>query len=165
MQTYDLTPDIIDAPEVVGRTPVKSVEIYSDGACRGNPGPGGWAAILRFKETEKAISGFERYTTNNKMEMTSVIEALRLLKEPCNVRAHVDSQYVKNGITVWIEGWKRKGWKTKDRQPVKNRELWETLDALAHKHRIEWIWVRGHSGHPENERCDELARLAIDRNT
>ena len=142
----------------------KCVEIYSDGACRGNPGPGGWAAILRFKETEKIVSGFEKHTTNNRMEMMAVIEGLRLLHDPCSVKAHVDSQYLKNGITVWIHGWKRKGWLTKDRQPVKNRELWEALDALAQKHRIEWIWVRGHSGHPENERCDELARLEIDRN-
>ena len=143
----------------------KIVEIYSDGACRGNPGPGGWAAILRFKETEKITSGFEKHTTNNRMEMMAVIEGLRLLKEPCIVKAHVDSQYLKNGITVWIHGWKRKGWMTKDRQPVKNRELWEALDALAQKHHIEWIWVRGHSGHPENERCDELARMEIARNT
>ena len=146
-------------------TTFKSVEIYSDGACRGNPGPGGWAAILRFKETEKVVSGFEKHTTNNRMEMMAVIEGLRMLQEPCCVKAHVDSQYLKNGITVWIHGWKRKGWMTKDRQPVKNRELWEALDDLAQKHRIEWIWVRGHSGHPENERCDELARGEIDRNS
>ncbi len=157
--------NMADSPENAGRGSVKIVEIYSDGACRGNPGPGGWAAILRFKGTEKVISGFERHTTNNKMEMRAVIEALRMLKEPCSVKAHVDSQYLKNGITGWIHGWKRKGWMTTDRQPVKNRELWEALDNLAQKHRIEWIWVRGHSGHPENERCDELARLEIDKNT
>ncbi len=164
MQIPDLDDKSVSSPEKAGRAAVKLVEIYSDGACRGNPGPGGWAAILRFKGKEKAISGFERLTTNNRMEMTAVIEALRLLKEPCDVKAHVDSQYVKNGITGWIHGWKRKGWKTADKQPVKNRELWELLDGLAQKHRIEWIWVRGHSGHAENERCDELARLEIDRN-
>lgn len=157
MQTSDLT-------NSDSSNPPKVVEIFSDGACRGNPGPGGWAAILRCKGTEKIVSGFEKHTTNNRMEMLAVIEGLRVLKEPCCVKAHVDSQYLKNGITVWIHGWKRKGWMTKDRQPVKNRELWEVLDLLAQKHRIEWIWVRGHSGHAENERCDELARLEIDRN-
>lgn len=164
MQISDLTESGSTGAVDSGRAPVKTVEIYSDGACRGNPGPGGWAAILRFKGTEKVVSGFERHTTNNKMEMMAVIEALRTLKEPCSVKAHVDSQYLKNGITGWIKGWKRNGWKTKDGHPVKNRELWEALDDLVRKHQIEWVWVPGHSGHPENERCDELARSEIDRN-
>jgi ribonuclease HI len=145
--------------------PVKSVDIYTDGACSGNPGPGGWAAILRYKRSEKVISGFERRTTNNRMEMTAVIEALRVLKEPCRVRVHTDSQYLRNGITAWINQWKHSGWKTRGRRPVKNRELWEAIDELSQKHRVEWIWVQGHAGHPENERCDELARREITNNT
>jgi ribonuclease HI len=144
---------------------MKIVDIYTDGACAGNPGPGGWAAILRYKDCEKEISGFERQTTNNRMEMKAVIEALGMLKEACQVRVHTDSQLLRNGITVWIHGWKRNGWRTKGRQPVKNRELWEALDELSQKHPIEWVWVRGHAGHPENERCDELARREIINNT
>lgn len=144
--------------------PVKAVDIFTDGACAGNPGPGGWAAILRYRGSEKEISGFERQTTNNRMEMRAVIEALRTLKESCRVRVHTDSQYLRNGITSWIKGWKRNGWKTKGRQPVKNRELWEELDDLCQIHRIEWVWVQGHAGHPENERCDELARQEIVKN-
>ncbi len=147
-----------------GLRPVKTTDIYTDGACSGNPGPGGWGAILRYKGSEKEISGFERQTTNNRMEMKAVIEAFRMLKEPCVVRVHTDSQYLRNGITVWINGWKRNGWKTKSRQPVKNRELWEALDELSQKHQVEWVWVQGHAGHPENERCDELARQEIIRN-
>lgn len=139
----------------------KTVDIYTDGACSRNPGPGGWAAILRYKRIEKVISGFDRRTTNNRMEMTAVIEALRRLKEPCRLRVHTDSQYLRNGITAWIDGWKRNGWKTRDRRPVKNRELWEAMDELSRKHRVEWVWVQGHAGHPENERCDELARREI----
>jgi len=145
--------------------PLKIVDIYTDGACAPNPGPGGWAAILRYKGSEKVISGFERQTTNNRMEMKAVIEALGRLKEACRVRVHTDSQFLRKGITVWIHGWKRNGWRTTDRQPVKNRELWEAIDELSQKHRIEWVWVRGHAGHPENERCDELARQEIIENT
>ena len=141
--------------------PLKIVDIFTDGACSPNPGPGGWCAILRYKGSEKVISGFERRTTNNKMEMKAVIEALQMLKQRCHVRVHTDSQYLRNGITVWINGWKRNGWKTRGRQPVKNRELWEALDNLSQVHQVEWVWVRGHAGHPENERCDELARRQI----
>ncbi len=144
---------------------LKVVHIFSDGACSGNPGPGGWGAILRYRGSEKEISGFERQTTNNRMEMMAVIEALRMLKEPCSVRVHTDSRYLRDGITLWIHGWKRNGWKTKGRQPVKNRELWELLDDLSQKHQVEWVWVEGHAGHPENERCDELARSEIIKNT
>jgi ribonuclease HI len=144
---------------------MKAIDIFSDGACSRNPGPGGWGAILRYGDKEKEISGFQKDTTNNQMEMTAVIEALRRVKEPCRITIHTDSQYLKNGITKWIKNWKRNGWKTADKLPVKNRELWELLDELSQKHEIKWEWVRGHAGHPENERCDELARMAIVRNT
>jgi ribonuclease HI len=141
------------------------VDIYTDGACAGNPGPGGWAAILRYKGSEKEISGFVDHTTNNRMEIKAVIEALRMLKEPCRVTVHTDSRYLRDGITLWIHGWKRNGWKTRDRQPVKNRELWEALDDLSQEHQMDWVWVEGHAGHPENERCDALARREISTNT
>jgi ribonuclease HI len=118
---------------------------------------------LRYKGSEKEISGFEKYTTNNRMEMKAVIEALRILKEPCKVRLHTDSRYLRDGITLWIHEWKRNGWITKGKHPVKNRELWETLDDLSRMHQIEWVWVEGHAGHPENERCDELARREISK--
>jgi len=144
---------------------LKTVDIYTDGACSGNPGPGGWAAVLRYKLNEKELSGFEKETTNNRMEMKAVIGALRMLKEPCRVRVHSDSRYLRDGITLWIDGWKRNGWMTKGKQPVKNRDLWETLDDFASKHQIQWIWVEGHSGHPENERCDQLARWEIVKNS
>ena len=139
----------------------KVVEIFSDGACSGNPGPGGWGAILRYNTAEKELSGYEPMTTNNRMEMTAVVKALQTLKEPCHVRITTDSQYLKHGITRWIQRWKRNGWMTTGREPVKNRDLWELLDAAVRKHKVEWHWVRGHRGHPENERCDELARMAI----
>lgn len=147
-----------------GAYPLKAIDIYTDGACQGNPGPGGWGAILRFKAHEKEISGYSPQTTNNQMEMRAVIEALKMLKERCRVRLHTDSQYLKNGITRWIHGWKRNGWVTSEKLPVKNRELWEELDRLSQRHEIEWVWVRGHAGHPENERCDELARNEIIKN-
>ncbi|MCU0572368.1 MAG: ribonuclease HI [Syntrophobacteraceae bacterium] len=137
------------------------VEIYSDGACSGNPGPGGWGAILRYRTAEKEISGYEPMTTNNRMEMTAVVKALQALKEPCHVRITTDSQYLKDGITRWIKRWKSNGWMTTGKEPVKNRDLWELLDAAVRRHRVEWQWVRGHQGHPENERCDDLARMAI----
>lgn len=140
---------------------LKWVEIFADGACSGNPGPGGWGAILRYKTTEKELSGYAPMTTNNRMEMTAVVEALKALKEPCRVRITTDSQYLKNGITRWIERWKSNGWLTADKESVKNRDLWEALDAAQRKHQVEWRWVRGHQGHPENERCDALARKAI----
>lgn len=140
------------------------VEIFTDGACSGNPGPGGWGALLRIGATEKELSGYDPATTNNRMELTAVIEALRALKRPVTVRVHTDSQYVQKGISEWIHGWKRRGWKTADRQPVKNADLWRMLDALTPGHKIEWLWVRGHAGHVENERVDALARQAIEEN-
>jgi ribonuclease HI len=140
------------------------VDIYTDGACSGNPGPGGWGALLRSGATERELSGYDPATTNNRMELMAVIEALRVLKRPVAARVHTDSQYVQKGISEWIHGWKRRGWKTADRQPVKNADLWQALDALAAGHRIEWLWVRGHAGHVENERVDGLARKAIEEN-
>lgn len=139
----------------------KEVEIFTDGACSGNPGPGGWGALLRYKKIEKELSGGEPLTTNNRMELTAVVEALGALKEPCHVTLHTDSKYLKDGITQWIKKWKRNGWKTGGNEPVKNRDLWEALDSVVQKHEIEWIWVKGHAGHVENERCDQLARSAI----
>jgi ribonuclease HI len=138
------------------------VDIYTDGACSGNPGPGGWGAILRHNEREKELFGYDPATTNNRMEMTAVIEALRSLKWPTPVRVHTDSQYVQKGMTEWIHGWKRRGWKTAGKDPVKNEDLWRTLDTLAAAHQVEWLWVKGHAGHPENERADELARRGIE---
>ena len=138
------------------------VEIYTDGACKGNPGVGGWGAILRFGEREKEIFGGTANTTNNRMEMTAVIEALRSLSRPCDVIVFTDSSYVQKGISEWIHGWKRNGWKTSDKKPVKNADLWQTLDQLAAGHNIEWRWVRGHAGHPENERADQLANRGVE---
>jgi ribonuclease HI len=142
----------------------ETVDIYTDGACSGNPGPGGWGALLRMGAKEKELSGYDPATTNNRMELLAVIEALRALKRPVTARVHTDSQYVQKGISEWIHGWKRRGWKTADRQPVKNADLWQTLDALTRGHEIEWLWVRGHAGHVENERVDALARKAIEDN-
>lgn len=138
------------------------VDIYTDGACSGNPGPGGWGALLRLGQVEKELCGGELATTNNRMEMMAVIEALQTLKRPVQVRVHTDSQYVQKGISEWIHGWKRRGWKTADKKPVKNEDLWRRLDTLAAGHRIEWHWVKGHAGHAENERADALARAGID---
>jgi ribonuclease HI len=140
----------------------ETVDIYTDGACSGNPGAGGWGAILRHGEREKELFGYDPATTNNRMEMTAVIEALRSLKRPTPVRVHTDSQYVQKGMTEWIHGWKRRGWKTAGKDPVKNEDLWRTLDTLAAAHQVEWLWVKGHAGHPENERADELARRGIE---
>jgi len=140
---------------------LSEVEVFTDGACRGNPGPGGWAAILRYRGTEKDLGGFEPDTTNNRMEMTAAIAGLEALKRPCRVRLYSDSQYLRDGITKWINGWKRRGWLTAEKQPVKNIDLWQRLDAAAAPHDVSWIWVRGHSGHPENERADALARARI----
>jgi ribonuclease HI len=139
------------------------IEIFTDGACSGNPGPGGWGAILRSGETERELFGGEPQTTNNRMEMTAVIEALRALKKPVAAKVHTDSQYVQKGISEWIHGWKRRGWKTAGKDPVKNEDLWRELDRLAAQHEIEWIWVRGHAGHPENERADALARRGVEQ--
>jgi len=135
----------------------ESVELFTDGACKGNPGPGGWGAILRFKGQEKELSGGEPDTTNNRMEMTAVIEGLKALTRPCNVTLYTDSKYVLDGITKWIFGWQRNGWKTADKKPVKNADLWQALVAAAAPHKVEWKWVKGHAGHPENERADRLA--------
>ena len=133
------------------------VEIFTDGACKGNPGPGGWGAIIRSGAHEKELSGGEPLTTNNRMEMLAAIRALQALKRPCTVTLHTDSNYLKDGITKWIHGWQRNGWKTADRKPVKNAELWQELLEATARHRIDWRWVKGHAGHPENERADRLA--------
>lgn len=139
------------------------VEIWTDGACSGNPGPGGWGAVLRFGTSEKELSGAESPTTNNRMELWGAIAALEALTRPCTIRLHTDSSYVKNGITQWLKRWKANGWKTADRSPVKNEDLWRRLEAAAARHRIEWKWVKGHAGDPMNERADALARAAIRR--
>jgi ribonuclease HI len=138
------------------------VEIYTDGACRGNPGPGGWGALLSAGEHVKELSGAEPLTTNNRMELTAVIRGLEALKRPSQVRIYTDSEYVRRGITEWVRSWKARGWKTADRKPVKNQDLWERLDTLAAGHQIEWRWVKGHAGIPGNERVDRLANEAID---
>lgn len=138
------------------------VTIYTDGACRGNPGPGGWGALLKSGRHEKTLNGFESTTTNNRMELMAAIMALRELKRPCRVELYTDSQYVRKGITEWIHSWQKRGWKTAAKQPVKNAELWRELLAEASKHELEWHWVKGHSGHPGNERADTLANEAID---
>ena len=140
----------------------QSVDIYTDGACSGNPGPGGWGAILRSGGQEKEIWGGEPSTTNNRMEMMAVIKALSLLKRPVRVRVFTDSQYVQKGISEWIKGWKARGWMTAGKTPVKNADLWKALDNVVQSHQIEWLWVKGHAGHPENDRADELARRGVD---
>ena len=137
------------------------IDIFTDGACSGNPGPGGWAAILRAAGREREISGGEEATTNNRMELMAVIRALEALKRPSAIRLHTDSRYVMDGASKWMKNWKANGWKTADRKPVKNEELWRALDAAMTEHKISWKWVAGHSGHPENERADALARAAI----
>jgi ribonuclease HI len=137
------------------------IEIFTDGACRGNPGPGGWGAILRAGRNEKELWGGEAQTTNNRMELTAVIRALEALKGPSRVRLYTDSQYVQKGISEWIHSWKRKGWKTADKKDVKNVDLWQALDRVAAQHDVEWKWVKGHAGHPENERADALANKGI----
>lgn len=139
------------------------VEIFTDGACRGNPGPGGWGALLRFGDTEKELFGGEAQTTNNRMELRAAIEALSSLKRPCKVALTTDSQYVRKGITEWIVNWKKRGWKTASKKPVANADLWQQLDAVCAEHDVDWHWVRGHTGHPENERADQLANRGIDQ--
>ena len=138
------------------------VEIYTDGACRGNPGPGGWGVLMRYDGVEKTLHGGEARTTNNRMELMAAIQALEALSRPCSVDLTTDSQYVRKGITEWMAAWKRRGWKTASRQPVKNRDLWERLDTLSQRHEIRWHWVRGHTGHDGNERVDDLANRGID---
>jgi ribonuclease HI len=140
------------------------VQIFTDGACKGNPGPGGWGAIMKYGDHVKELNGYSAETTNNIMELTAVIEALKYLTRPCNIILTTDSNYVKNGITEWIHNWKKKGWKTANKKPVKNKECWLQLDVEVQRHQIEWKWVKGHSGHPENERADELANEAVDEN-
>ena len=141
---------------------MKQVEVFTDGACKGNPGPGGWGALLRYGEVERELFGGEPDTTNNRMELQAAIEALKALREPCEVSLTTDSVYVKNGITQWLEGWKKKGWKTAGRKPVKNVDLWQALDEQNQRHRVSWFWVKGHSGHRENEIADQLANRGID---
>lgn len=141
---------------------MKNVEIFTDGACRGNPGPGGWGALLRYADHERELYGGEPDTTNNRMELRAAIEALQALKTPCQVTLTTDSVYVKNGITSWLDGWKAKGWKTASRKPVKNVDLWQLLDVQNQRHKVDWQWVKGHSGHPGNERADALANRGID---
>ena len=144
-------------------TELPEVEIFTDGACKGNPGPGGWGAILRFGGKERELSGGESPTTNNRMELMAAIEALKALKRPCRVSLTTDSNYVREGITRWIFGWRRNGWRTADRKPVKNSELWQALLEATAPHRIDWHWVKGHAGHPENERADALACAEADK--
>ena len=139
-----------------------SVEIFTDGACRGNPGPGGWAALIRSGTREKEIGGGEALTTNNRMELTAAIEALNALKRPCRVELHTDSNYVRDGITKWIHAWQRNGWRTADKKPVKNADLWQQLLDAAARHQVRWHWVKGHSGHPEHDRVDALACAEAD---
>jgi len=143
----------------------KQVEIFTDGSCLGNPGPGGYGAILRYKQHEKELNTGYFLTTNNRMELLAAIVALESLKQSCTVSLSSDSQYLKQGITIWIHNWKKRGWKTTDRKPVKNVDLWQRLDDLVRFHKIDWIWVKGHAGHPENERCDVLARTAAESPT
>jgi ribonuclease HI len=145
-----------DTPEMT------KVEIFTDGACKGNPGPGGWGVVIRSGATERELSGGEKLTTNNRMEMTAAIEGLNALKRPCHVTLSTDSRYVMDGLTKWIKGWQRNGWRTADKKPVKNAELWQALLEAAKPHRIDWQWVKGHAGHPENERADRLASNAAD---
>ena len=142
---------------------MKAVEAFTDGACRGNPGPGGWGAILRYQGREKELHGGERETTNNRMELTAAIEALKALNEPCRVDVYTDSVYVRDGITKWLAGWQARGWRTAAKKPVKNQDLWMELADLVEKHDVHWHWVKGHAGHPGNERADELANHGLDR--
>ena len=138
-----------------------TVEIFTDGACSGNPGPGGWGAVLRFREVERELSGFDPTTTNNRMELMAAIVALETLKRPCRVKIHTDSRYVMDGVTRWLPDWKRRQWRTADKKPVKNVDLWRRLEVALERHDVHWTWVRGHAGHTENERADALARAAI----
>lgn len=141
---------------------MKQVVIHTDGACRGNPGPGGWGALLGYADRERELHGGEMLTTNNRMELTAAIRALAALREPCSVELYTDSEYVRRGITEWLANWKRRGWRTADKKPVKNADLWEMLDREAARHRISWHWVKGHSGHSGNDRADQLANRGID---
>ena len=155
-----MPPDDETSPPREAASEQTAVELFTDGACLGNPGPGGWGVVLRWRSHEKELSGGEPLTTNNRMELTAAIEGLAALKLPSVVRLHTDSTYVRDGITRWIAGWKRNGWRTSDRKPVKNADLWQRLDEVRAAHRVDWLWVRGHAGHPENERADALASAA-----
>ena len=146
---------------MTGTNSEKIVEIFSDGACSGNPGPGGYGTVLRWGGRERKLSGYDPETTNNRMELMGAIAGLEALKRPCRVRLVTDSQYLVRGMTEWVEGWRSKGWRNSRREEVLNRDLWERLYRLCHEHQVEWVWVRGHAGHAENERCDQLAREAI----
>lgn len=141
---------------------MKSIELFTDGACKGNPGPGGWGAVLRFGEHEKLLYGGLANTTNNQMELMAAIEGLKALKEPCVVKLTTDSQYVRKGITEWLKNWKKNGWRTAAKAPVKNAELWQQLDEQCQRHAVSWFWVKGHSGHPENELADQLANRGVE---
>tara|TARA_R100001143_G_scaffold23493_1_gene24294 strand:+ start:500 stop:943 length:444 start_codon:yes stop_codon:yes gene_type:complete len=141
---------------------LKQVDIFTDGACRGNPGPGGWGAVLRYGDKEKELFGGEPHTTNNRMELMAAIQALEALKDPCEVNLTTDSQYVRKGITEWLVNWKKRNWQTAAKKPVVNKDLWQRLEAAAERHQVKWHWVRGHSGHSENERADRLANRGID---
>ncbi len=141
---------------------MKKIHLYTDGACRGNPGPGGWGVLIRYNGHEKTLHGGEKHTTNNRMELMAAIKGLAALKEPCLVELTTDSQYVRNGITQWLDGWKKRHWKTADKKPVKNQDLWEQLDLEASRHKVTWHWVKGHSDHPENDWVDALANRGID---
>jgi ribonuclease HI len=156
-----VTPPTSRSSSKLKRAPAATCHIYTDGACKGNPGPGGWGAVLEYDGKEREIYGGERSTTNNRMELTAVIEALTALKRPCRVVLHTDSQYVQKGITEWIRQWKVRGWRTAAKEPVKNADLWKRLDELIGPHEIEWVWVRGHSGHHGNERADALANKGV----
>jgi ribonuclease HI len=146
---------------MTSRDEADAVEVYTDGACSGNPGPGGWGAVLRWRGRRRELSGFEPQTTNNRMELRAAIGALEALKRPMTVRLHTDSNYLRNGVTIWLPRWKANGWRTADKKPVKNQDLWRELEAALERHRVEWHWVRGHSGDLDNERADQLAREAI----
>ena len=152
-----------DAPEKPAPSAKPEVTIYTDGACSGNPGPGGWGAILMSGKNRKELNGGEADSTNNRMELMAAIAALEALKRPCKVELHTDSKYVQDGISKWISNWKRNGWKTAEKKDVKNAELWQRLDAARKPHQVDWKWVKGHAGHPENERADELARSGLAR--
>ena len=141
---------------------MKHIEIFTDGACRGNPGPGGWGALIRYKTIEKEFYGGEKQTTNNRMELTAAIEGLKAVKDPCEISLTTDSQYVRKGITEWLTSWKARGWKSASKKPVKNVDLWQALDEQAARHKVQWHWVKGHSGHRENELADQLANRGID---
>lgn len=155
-------PSAPDARTAVTEPASSTVEMWTDGACKGNPGPGGWGAFLRSGSHERELFGGESLTTNNRMELMAVIQGLRALTRPCAVTVHVDSSYVMNGMTTWLAGWKRNGWRTKDKKPVKNAELWQELEAEVARHTVSWVWVRGHSGDPGNERADQLANKGVD---